>query len=127
MEKPKILIVEDDYDTLTFLNLFLGKDFDIETCRTDEEFYVIIKKWSYDLILMDIAIKGQKDGLQITRELKDSDEYKNIPVLCISAHVMEKDKEKAFKAGVDKFLAKPVSNKVLMQTINTMIYAKQYS
>jgi DNA-binding response OmpR family regulator len=127
MDRPKILIVEDDYDTLMFLNLFLGKKFDIETCRTDDEFYLIIRKFCYDLIIMDIAIKGRKDGLQITRELKNSEEFKNIPVLCISAHVMEKDKENAFKAGVDKFLAKPVSNKVLMETINGLIFAKQYS
>lgn len=127
MEKLKILIVEDDYDTLTFLNLLLGKKFDIETCRTDEEFYVVIKKWCYNLIIMDIAIRGHKDGLQLTKELKNSNEYKGIPVLCISAHVMEKDKENAFKAGVNKFLAKPVSNKVLIETIDDMIYARQYS
>jgi len=113
MGKSKILIVDDDRDTLMFLNLFLGKKFDIETCRTDEEFYEAIKKRRYDLIIMDIAIQGRKNGLQITRELKNSDEYKSIPILCISAHVMESDKENAFNAGIDKFLAKPVSNKVL--------------
>jgi len=127
MEKLKILIVEDDYDTLAFLKLLLGKKFDIETCRTDEEFYVVIKKWRYDLIIMDIAIRGNKDGLQITRELKNSGEYKSIPVLCISAHVMERDRENAFRAGVDKFLAKPVSNKVLIETIDDMICTRQYS
>ncbi|MGA7723010.1 MAG: response regulator [Ignavibacteriaceae bacterium] len=127
MEKSKILIVEDDYDTLTFLNFFLGKKFNLETCRTDEEFYTAIKKCFYDLIIMDIAIKGRKNGLQITKELKDSDEYRSIPILCISAHVMESDKENAFNAGVDKFLSKPVSNTVLMETINNMIFARQYS
>ena len=125
MEKPKILIVEDDYDTLMFLNLFLGKKFDIETCRTDEEFYKIINKWCYDLIIMDIAIRGRKDGLQITKELKNSAEFKSIPVLCVSAHVMERDRENAMLAGVDKFLAKPVSNALLMETINNMLYVKQ--
>ena len=66
---------------------------------------------------MDIAIKGMKDGLQITRELKDSSEYKHIPVLCLSAHVLEKDKKNAYDAGVDIFLPKPVSNDHLMNTI----------
>jgi len=44
MGKSKILIVDEDRGTLIFLNLFLGKKFDIETCRTDEEFYEAIKK-----------------------------------------------------------------------------------
>lgn len=127
MDRPKILIVDDDFDTLMFLNLFLGKKFDVETCRTDEEFYKIINKWCYDLIIMDIAIKGKKDGLQITKELKNSAEYRSIPVLCISAHVMEKDKENALNAGVDKFLPKPVSNQLLMETINEMICVKNFS
>jgi DNA-binding response OmpR family regulator len=127
MDKSKLLIVEDDFDTLTFLKLFLGKKFDIEACRSDEEFYEIIRKCNYNLIIMDIAIKGRKDGLQITRELKNSEEYKNIPVLCLSAHVLEKDKENALKAGVDKFLPKPVSNQVLMETINSMICIGQIS
>ena len=76
---------------------------------------------------MDIAIKGHKDGLQITREIKNSDSYKNIPILCLSAHVLESDKENALNAGVDKFLAKPVSNQILMETINSMILVDQFS
>ncbi|MDR3627515.1 MAG: response regulator [Ignavibacteriaceae bacterium] len=127
MDRSKILIVEDDFDTLTFLKLFLGKKFDIEACRSDEEFYEIIGKCCYNLIIMDIAIKGRKDGLQITRELKSAGQYKNIPVLCLSAHVLEKDKENALKAGVDKFLPKPVSNQLLMETINSLISVDQLS
>lgn len=127
MDRSKVLIVEDDFDTLTFLKLFLGKKFDIEACRSDEEFYEVLGKCCYNLIIMDIAIKGRKDGLQLTRELKNSEEYKNIPVLCLSAHVLEKDKDNALKAGVDKFLPKPVSNQVLMETINSLICVGQIS
>jgi len=127
MARPKILIVEDDYDTQIFLKLFLGKKFDLEICRTDQEFYDVLGNCSYNLIIMDIAIKGHKDGLQITRELKNSELYKNIPVLCLSAHVLESHKENALNAGVDKFLAKPVSNQLLLETINSMILVDQLS
>ena len=124
MEKDKILIVEDDYDTLMFLNLFLRKRFMIESCRTDGGFDDLIKKSRYDLIIMDIAIKGNRDGLQLTRELKSSDSYKDIPVLCLTAHVMEQDKQNAFEAGVDYFLPKPVTNSILMNTIVSLLETK---
>ena len=127
MIRSKILVVEDDYDTQIFLKLLLGKKFDLEICRTGEEFYEILGNCGYNLIIMDIAIKGHKDGLQITREIKNSDSYKNIPILCLSAHVLESDKENALNAGVDKFLAKPVSNQILMETINSMILVDQFS
>jgi len=127
MARSKILVVEDDYDTQIFLKLLLGKKFDLEICRTDEEFYEVLGNCCYNLIIMDIAIKGNKDGLQITRELKISDLYKSIPILCLSAHVLESDKENALNAGVDKFLAKPVSNQILLETINSMILVDQLS
>lgn len=117
MEKPKILIVEDDYDTLLFLRAFLKDNFEIEDCVSNEDFYKKIEKFKFDLIIMDIAIKGNKNGLQITRETRTSDKYKHIPILCLSAHVMEQDRRNALNAGADKFLPKPVANHILMKTI----------
>ncbi|MCL5030654.1 MAG: response regulator [Bacteroidetes bacterium] len=117
MEIPKILIVEDDYDTLQFLRLFLQNNFEIKDCGSNEGFYELIENFNFDLIIMDIAIKGNKNGLQITREMKTSDKYKHIPILCLSAHVMEQDRRNALTAGADKFLPKPVANHILMKTI----------
>ncbi len=121
MNRSKILIVEDDYDTLQFLRLLLEKYYDIEDCRTDESFNELIDKLTFDLIIMDIAIKGYKNGLQITREMKSSNKYKHIPILCLSAHVMEQDKRNAIDAGVDKFLPKPVANCALLKTISELL------
>jgi DNA-binding response OmpR family regulator len=117
MTKPKILIVEDDFDTQIFLRLFLSKHFEVDICRSDEGFYAKIKEIKFDLVIMDIGIKGDKDGLYLTRELKSSSKYKSIPILCLSAHVMQKDKKNAYDAGVDAFLEKPVQNQTLLKNI----------
>ncbi len=117
MENIKILIVEDDYDTQMFYKLFLGKLYDIEFCRTDIAFYEMIYKNKFNLIIMDIAIKGQKDGLDLTRELRSMQNYKNVPIICLSAHVLQQDKENAYLAGIDIFLEKPVANELLLTTI----------
>ncbi|HED05284.1 MAG TPA: response regulator [Ignavibacteria bacterium] len=48
-------------------------------------------------------------------------EYKNIPLVCLSAHAFKKDKENALDAGVDVFLAKPVENHILINAILTSL------
>ncbi len=120
-ELKKILIVEDDKDTQMFLSIFLGKKFALSFCGSEVGFYENLSKSKYDLIIMDISIKGKKDGLQLTSELKTSPEYKFIPIICLSAHVLERDKGNAYDAGVDYFLEKPVGNNLLLSKIEELI------
>lgn len=121
MDKQKILVVEDDADTQLFLNLLLHKKFEVELCKSDVEFDKMMLEKKFDLIIMDISIIGKKDGLQLTKQLKGSEQFKNIPVICLSAHVLENDRRNAYNAGVDIFLPKPVSNEKLLETIGRFL------
>ncbi len=115
--KPKLLIVEDDYENQKFLQIFLKRRFDLEICDSAETFYEKLDQHKFDIILMDISLRGKKDGLQLTREIREMEEYKNLPVVGLSAHAFQRDKDNAYKAGVDVFLTKPVQNDVLMDTL----------
>jgi CheY-like chemotaxis protein len=117
--KPKILITEDDFDNQRFLTIFLGKKYDLIICDSDKTFFPTLEKHHPEVIIMDISLKGSKDGLQITRELKANEKYKNIPVICLTAHAFQRDKENAEDAGVDMFLAKPVENEILLNAIES--------
>jgi DNA-binding response OmpR family regulator len=121
MRDKKLLVVEDDFQTQEFLRLLLNKYYEIDICKTSNEFYALINKNKYDLIIMDISIKGEKDGLQLTKEIKSNPATSKIPVLCLSAHVFMKDKINALTAGVDLFLQKPVENHVLLDSIEELI------
>ena len=57
------------------------------------------------------------DGLQLTQEIRQMEEYKDLPVVGLSAHAFQRDKDNAYNAGVDIFLTKPVQNDVLMDTL----------
>lgn len=124
-KKPKLLIVEDDFENQKFLQIFLRRKFDLETCDSAEGFYKKIGESDFDLILMDISLKGKKDGLQLTKELREREKFKNIPVIGLSAHAFQKDKDNAYNAGVDVFLTKPVQNEVLMETLLNSIKKKK--
>jgi DNA-binding response OmpR family regulator len=115
--KPKLLVVEDDVEISRFIQKFMKNHFDIWDCYSSDTFYERLKQNQYDIIIMDIALSGEKDGLQLTKELRQMDDYKDTPIIAMSAHVFEKDKINAFNAGVDHFLAKPVSNSELRDTL----------
>lgn len=115
--KPKLLIVEDDFENQKFLQLFLKRKFDVDVCDSAETFYEKMNEQKFDIILMDISLRGKKDGLQLTQELRQSDETKSIPIVGLSAHAFQRDKDNAYKAGVDLFITKPVQNNVLMESL----------
>ena len=115
--KPKLLVVEDDIEISKFIQKFMKNHFDIWDCYSSDTFYERLSQNKYDIIIMDIALSGEKDGLQLTKELREMEDYKNTPIIAMSAHVFEKDKVNAFNVGVDHFLAKPVSNSELRDTL----------
>ncbi len=115
--RSRLLIVEDDFENQKFLQIFLKRRFDLEICDSSDTFYQLIDNQDFDIILMDISLRGKKDGLQLTRELRNMPKFKDIPVIALSAHAFQKDKENAYQAGVDMFLTKPIQNDVLLETL----------
>lgn len=119
---PTILIVEDDLENQKFLKIFLKKFFEIEQCDNAEDCCTILDTHAIDIILMDISLKGTKDGLQLTKELKSHPEFGSLPIIGLSAHAFQKDKDNAYNAGIDCFMTKPVDAKVLLETLlNTLV------
>ncbi|MCZ7602960.1 MAG: response regulator [Melioribacteraceae bacterium] len=115
--KPHLLVVEDDYENQKFLEIFLKRKFELMICDSADSFYKLINEHDFQIILMDISLRGKKDGLQLTREIREMPKYKDIPIVALSAHAFQKDKENAYQAGVDMFLTKPVQNEVLLETL----------
>ncbi|MBM4170692.1 MAG: response regulator [Ignavibacteria bacterium] len=120
----KMLVVEDDLLSQKVLIRLFKKDFEINTVESVERFYEEFNGVSYDIIIMDIALRGIKHGLELTREMRSSEIYKNTPILCLTAHALLKDRTLALDSGVDAYLTKPVTNKVLRETVKRLIEEK---
>ncbi len=116
--RPKILIVDDEELSQDFLRFFLAKKFEVHTCGSVSAFYNIIQNIQFDLILMDIFLRDSKDGIQLTRELKEKPEYKKIPILIVTAQNTTKDRNASREAGAELFLTKPLDGKYLMECIS---------
>ena len=121
LSKPAILVTEDDFENQKFLKFLLDKDFEVEVCDSAESFFKNLNSRKFDIILMDISLKGNKTGLDLTQEIKKHPEYKGIPIVCLSAHAFKKDRDNAMRAGVDVFLTKPIENNLLLSTLKKLI------
>jgi CheY-like chemotaxis protein len=69
---------------------------------------------------MDLNLPGL-DGWEATRRLKNQPETKHIPIIVLTAHTIEKNREKAFAAGCDAFESKPVNFGELVEKIRSLL------
>lgn len=119
--KYKLLIADDDIDNVKFLEYYLQRSFEVYVCTNVSSFYEAINDNKFDIILMDIALKDYKTGLDLTKELKSDPVNSEIPVVCYSGHVLNKDRINALKAGCDMFIGKPASNELLLKSLLSLL------
>jgi signal transduction histidine kinase/CheY-like chemotaxis protein len=112
-----VLIVEDDLLNQVTIRRFIENRYSVIITDSSDEALKILKKNKVDIILMDISIRGKKNGLELTKELKASKEFSHIPVIAVTAHAFEEDKQNALDAGCDNYLAKPFSKESLLEMI----------
>jgi two-component system cell cycle response regulator DivK len=117
-----VLVVEDNAANMT-LAVFLMESVGHAVLKaTDAEAGVALaREQTPDLILMDIQLPGM-DGLEATALLKADDTTKSIPVIALTALAMKGDEERIRGAGCDGYIAKPLSYKTFLATINTHLF-----
>lgn len=112
-----VLIVEDDPINLRVFSKILTKRGGLQVKSTEnvEEVMNIAQAGEADIILMDVSLahsvyQGKSvDGIQITQLLKSDPKTSALPVILVTAHAMEGDRENFLKqSGADGYISKPV-------------------
>ncbi len=122
----KIMIVEDNPVNQKVMQR-LVKIFGHEALVIEDGFQAIeqIKLYQPDLILMDIQLVGIS-GIDITRDIKNDPQLKQIPVIAVTASATLEDQEKIVRESkCDDYLAKPFTPKELSQKISQFIEVKE--
>lgn len=113
---PKILIVDDTPSNLMITKTMVKKaGYDHDTASDGREALEMVEKVKYDLILMDCMMPVM-DGYQATREIRSKYSEK-VPIIALTAHALQSDREKALEAGMNDHLTKPVSFQELEKTV----------
>jgi diguanylate cyclase (GGDEF)-like protein/PAS domain S-box-containing protein len=109
----KILVVDDNPTNLKLVSDVLEfEGYDILKAVDAEEAQVVLAATLPDLILMDIALPGM-DGLTLTRKLKAEERTRSIRIVALTAFAMKGDDQKAFDAGCDGYITKPIDTRQL--------------
>ncbi|MBD3288611.1 response regulator, partial [candidate division KSB1 bacterium] len=82
-----------------------------------------IDKKDYDLVLMDIQMPNM-DGMTATRNIRENKEYKDLPIIAITAHAMKGDREKCLATGMNDYLSKPIVPDELYKILNKWLIEK---
>ena len=116
-----MLIIEDDNLTIDLMIRIFRNDYEILIYDSAEEFYEKYGNNNFDIIIMDISLKGDKNGLDLIKEIKASPSYTGTPILFLTAHAQPAIREKAIESGADLFITKPVSIKVLREAVKFLL------
>ncbi len=119
---PKtILIVEDnELNMKLFRDLLEAQGYGILQTRDGMQALELARKERPDLIVMDIQLP-QVSGLEVTKWIKADDNLKHIPVVAVTAFAMKGDEEKIREGGCEAYIAKPISVKDFLSTIERFL------
>lgn len=116
-----LLVVEDHRETRTFLDLALGDDYAVDCAVDATEALEMTEQTDYDLLLVDIALKDSIDGTELVDQLRQRPEYRDVPVIGMTAHQLREDRDFYLEHGFDEFLNKPFYPEDLLETIEALL------
>ena len=128
MEQPRILIVDDDPDITEVMRVVLeNQGYTVDSAEDGTEAIEQIKAVKPDLIILDVMMNTTNEGFLLSRELKKDPEYKDIPVLMVTAIKEKTGIDFKPAAGdeswlpVEEYLDKPVKPEVLLDKVRALL------
>ena len=117
-----ILIVDDDAASLVLVERVLeAEGYETKSASTPEQALEVLKDWTPNAILLDIQLQGLDNGLEFSRRLKSNVATTAIPVIAFTAYSDTWTETEARAAGCDGYLVKPITAKMLAETIRKTV------
>ncbi|NIO08496.1 MAG: response regulator [Deltaproteobacteria bacterium] len=118
--KKRILIVEDNPDLLTLLQMVLNQPYETIHAANGKEAIESASSRRPDLILMDILIP-EIDGLKATRLIRKNPRTRSIPILALTAVDNHKTKTACLESGCNDYILKPFTPSHLVESIEKLL------
>ena len=120
--KSKIMVVDDEMHIRELVRFYLDKaGFDTIEAANAEEALDIVENQYIDLAVVDIMMPGM-DGFELVEQMR---QYREFPVIMLTAKSQSKDKLRGFSLGIDEYVTKPFDPDELMARVKTIL--KRYS
>ncbi|HEY7915259.1 MAG TPA: ATP-binding protein [Blastocatellia bacterium] len=119
-QKLRLLVVEDDADTLEMMKVICGsRRLRVTGAATGEEAMARLQREGFDIIISDISLP-QMSGLEFAREVRAGIKINSIPMIAMTGLSSEQDRLRAIEAGYDAYIQKPIDYTRLFETIDEL-------
>jgi CheY-like chemotaxis protein len=132
MGQGRILIIDDDPDITEAMTVVLeNKGYEVGSAKDSDEGMERLKESRPDLIILDVMMRTSQEGFELSRELKHNAQYKDIPILMLTAVKQKKGLDFKSAAGdeawlpVEAFLDKPVKPDMLIEKVQDLLSARK--
>jgi CheY-like chemotaxis protein len=125
-EKMKLLVVDDDEISRLYISYVYKNTADVDTAEDAESAIIKATQIFYDIVILDIGLKGELNGIDVLKEIRMLPAYDKIPIIAFTAFAMAGDKEKLLSEGFDDYIAKPIIKEDLFALVdkNLLKYKK---
>lgn len=121
---PRILIVDDNADFISFLSRKLSSEYDTLTASDGMEAQKILASENIDMVITDLMMPGL-DGASLCSFVKGDLRTSHIPVIVVTAKSDERTRVKCTRQGADDFIAKPFSIDYLLVKITNLLHSRE--
>ena len=121
MNKPRVLIVEDNVDNFELVRFLLERaGYEVLSAVNGVEGVDAAKREQPDLVLMDLSMP-EMDGWTATAQMKAEEATRHIPVLALTAHTLPSERKRAIDAGCDGYISKPINVASFEKLVATLL------
>ena len=123
--RPTILLVEDTKEVVMMIKDYLEiSGYNVFTAQDGMDGLVQARHVKPDLILMDVQMP-RMDGFETTLKLRSDPDFKDTPIIALTALAMPHDRERCLEAGMDEYISKPVNLKTLVKINQSCLFAQE--
>jgi two-component system, OmpR family, response regulator MprA len=127
-QPPIVLVIEDDESIVELIKLGLRyENFHVESADEGIEGINAAQRLDPALIILDVGLPGEIDGLEVTRRLRQNPTTRDVPILMLTAKGESHDKVIGLNVGADDYLAKPFNFDELVARIRALLRRRQRS
>jgi two-component system alkaline phosphatase synthesis response regulator PhoP len=121
----RILIIDDEPDVRDIIRYNLTKEgYDVETAEDGSMGLKKVSDFKPDLIILDMMMPGM-DGVEVCHNIRSESKYNHIVICFLSARNEDYSQVAGLESGADDYLAKPVSPRVLVSKVKSLLRRKQ--
>lgn len=124
IDKPKLLVIDDNIDIREYIRATFADEYDIMESANGKEGLEMAIKYVPDIVVSDVMMP-QMNGMEFCSALKQNPATCHIPVILLTAKVLNDQKIEGYEHGADSYITKPFNSKILRARIENLINSRK--